>query len=99
MPDHEPSRRPKGEIFSQIQDHQDALIARFCSPKRRVVAHTEWFDEGAEIGALKAECRRRILFFEERGFYLFQEPQIEHQPHRARLRVALTFKPTESNSG
>jgi hypothetical protein len=85
------------KIFSTIQDHQDALVQRFCSPKRRVIAETDWHGEDADIEGVKADCLRRILFFEERGFYLFQEPQIEHQPHKHRMRVLLTFKPTESN--
>ena len=84
-------------VFSTIQDRQDALVQRFCSPKRRVLSETDWFDEDVGIEVLKQECRRRILFFEERGFYLFQEPQIEHHPHRRLLRVLMTFKPTESN--
>ena len=70
---------------------------RFCNPKRRVIAETPWFDEEVDVAELKAVCRERILFFEQRGFSLFQEPQIEHQPHKHRLRVLLTFKPTESN--
>lgn len=85
------------KIFSIIQDHQDALVQRFCSPKRRVIAETDWYDQDADIEAIKTDCRKRIVFFEERGFYLFQEPQIEHQPASERLRVLLTFKPTESN--
>ena len=85
------------KIFSNIQDYQDALVQRFCSPKRRVTAETDWYREDADIEGIKADCRDRILFFEQRGFSLFQEPQIEHQPGSNRMRVLLTFKPTESN--
>ena len=85
------------KIFSTIQDHQDTLLHRFCSPKRRVVAETDWYSEDADIEGIKEDCRQRILFFEQRGFYMFQEPQIEHQPQSHRMRVLLTFKPTESN--
>lgn len=85
------------KIFSTIQDYQDALVQRFCSPKRRVVAETDWYGEHADIEAIKADCLDRIVFFEQRGFSLFQEPQIEHQPGRRQMRVLLTFKPTESN--
>ena len=85
------------KIFSTIQDYQDALVQRFCSPRRRVTAETDWYGEDVDLDALKEDCRTRIIFFEARGFYLFQEPQIEHQPARHRLRVLLIFKPTESN--
>ncbi|MEM0896232.1 MAG: hypothetical protein AAGJ79_05035 [Verrucomicrobiota bacterium] len=86
-------------IFSKIQDYQDDLVARFCHPKRRMEARTEWFAEDADHELLREDCLRRILFFEQRGFYLFQEPQIEHEPASRRMRAVLTFKPTESNQG
>ena len=40
---------------------------------------------------------QQILFHESRGYYLFQEPWLEHQPFKHRCRVVLTFRPTESN--
>ncbi|MEO0414275.1 MAG: hypothetical protein AAF226_04885 [Verrucomicrobiota bacterium] len=83
--------------FSIIQDTQDALVDRFCKISRRLQAETPWFDEEAPIDEIEAMCLERILFFEARGFYMFQEPQIEHQPALKRLRVILTFKPSESN--
>ena len=86
-------------IFSRIQDYQDDLVERFCNPKRRMEAKTDWYDDGTDSEVLREDCRERILFFEARGFYLFQEPQIEHQPAKDRMRVILTFKPTESNQG
>ncbi len=86
-------------IFSRIQDYQDDLVERFCNPKRRMQAMTDWYDDGTDSEVLREDCRERILFFEARGFYLFQEPQIEHHPAHERMRVILTFKPTESNQG
>ncbi|MEZ5324414.1 MAG: hypothetical protein R3F19_05065 [Verrucomicrobiales bacterium] len=85
------------KIFSRIQDHQDALLERFCSPRRRVVSKSDWFDEEEPFSSLEAACRESILFYEARGYYLFQEPAIDHQPVKRRFRVILTFKPTESN--
>lgn len=85
------------KIFSQIQEHQDALLERFCNPRRRVVARTDWFEDGTPFEVTEASCREAILFYEARGYYLFQEPSIEHQPVKCRFRVILTFKPTESN--
>lgn len=85
-------------IFSSIQNYQDELVARFCNPKRLLVAETDWYSEGSDIEVIKEDCREKILFFEGRGFYLFQEPQIDHQPHVERMRVRLTFKPSESNA-
>ena len=87
-------------IFTRIQDYQDSLVQRFCNPKRRLEAKTGWYDdESTDSLVIEDDCRERILFFEARGFYLFQEPQIEHQPASRRMRVILTFKPTESNQG
>ena len=85
-------------IFSSIQDYQDGLVSRFCNPKRLLIAETEWYREDSDIEVIKEDCRERILFFENRGFYLFQEPQIDHEPHLGRMRVGLTFKPSESNA-
>ena len=85
------------KIFSQIQDHQDALQDRFCSPKRRVVAKTKWFPDSVPFERIEDECLKDILFYESRGYYLFQEPALEHQPVKRRFRVVLTYKPTESN--
>ncbi|MDE0569559.1 MAG: hypothetical protein OSB44_02685 [Verrucomicrobiales bacterium] len=47
---------------------------------------------------IKEDCRERILFFEKRGFYLFKEPQIDHEPHLERMRVRLTSKSSEINA-
>ena len=85
------------KIFSKIQDHQDALLERFCSPRRRVVSKSDWFDEDSSFALLEATCLESILFYEARGYYLFQEPMIDHQPVKRRFRIVLTFKPTESN--
>ena len=85
-------------IFSSIQDYQDGLVSRFCNPKRLRIAESDWDREDADIEVIKENCRERILFFEKRGFYLFQEPQIVHEPHLERMRVRLTFKPSESNA-
>ena len=86
------------EVFSKIQDQQDALLERFCSPKRRVVSKTSWFEDDVPFEMVEQSCLEDILFYEARGYYLFQEPAIEHEPVRHRFRVALTFKPTESNA-
>ena len=85
-------------IFSSIQDYQDGLVSRFCNPKRLLIAESDWYREDSDIELIKENCRERILFFEKRGFYLFQEPQIVHEPHLERMRVRLTFKPSESNA-
>lgn len=85
------------KIFSKIQDHQDALLERFCSPRRRVVAKSDWFEETAPFNEMEQSCLESILFYEARGYYLFQEPVIDHQPVKRRFRIILTFKPTESN--
>jgi hypothetical protein len=85
-------------IFSSIQDYQDGLVSRFCNPKRLLIAESDWCREDSDIELIKENCRERILFFEKRGFYLFQEPQIVHEPHLERMRVRLTFKPSESNA-
>ena len=85
-------------IFSSIQNYQDELVRRFCNPKRLLFAETQWYGEDSDIELIKEDCRKRILFFEGRGFYLFQEPQIDHRPHLKKMRVRLTFKPSESNS-
>ena len=85
-------------IFSSIQDYQDELVRRFCNPKRLLIAETDWYKEEADIDLIKKDCLEKIIFFESRGFYLFQEPQIDHQPHLKRMRVRLVFKPSESNA-
>ena len=85
-------------IFSSIQDYQDGLVSRFCNPKRLLIAESDWYREDSDIEVIKENCRERILFFEKRGFYLIQEPQIVLEPHLERMRVRLTFKLYESNA-
>ena len=85
-------------FFSSIQDYQNGLVSRFCNPKRLLIAETDWYREESDIEVIRGDCRERILFFEKRGFYLFQEPQIDHEPHLERMRARLTFKPSETNA-
>lgn len=84
-------------ILSVVQDLQDNLINRFCNEGRLLRAQTPWFDEAEPFESIEVCCLERILFFEARGYYLFREPEIDHQPGMKRLRIELTFKPTESN--
>ncbi len=83
--------------LSTIQDLQDQLNERFCSETRLLEASTPWFDERTPFPSVEGDCLERILFFEERGYYLFREPEIDHEPGTRRLRILLTFKPTENN--
>lgn len=62
-----------------------------------MVAKTDWFEEEATFSQLETACLESILFYEARGYYLFQEPAIDHQPVKKRFRIIMTFKPTESN--
>ena len=57
----------------------------------------EWVEDTAGFETLESEIREEIVFYEARGYYLFQEPWLEHQPVKNRFRVVLTFRPTESN--
>jgi len=59
-------------IFSSIQDYQDELVSRFCNPKRLLIAETDWYKEEEDIDLIKKDCLGKIIFFESRGFYLFQ---------------------------
>ncbi len=80
-----------------IQETEDALIDRFCSVKRRLERKLEWVDDTTGFEALEPVIRREILFYEERGYYLFQEPWLEHEPVQHRYRAVLVFRPTEGN--
>ena len=85
-------------VFLSIQNYQDGLVRRFCNPKMLFIAETDWYRGESDIEVIKEDCRERILFFENRGFYLFKEPQIDHEPHLERMRVRLTSKPSEINA-
>ncbi len=65
---------------------------------RSKIIRTDWYREESDIEVIRGDCRERILFFEKREAYLFQEPQIDHEPHLERMRVRLTFKPSETNA-
>ncbi|MEM8954390.1 MAG: hypothetical protein AAGD22_09590 [Verrucomicrobiota bacterium] len=80
-----------------MQQIEDRLIERFCDVKRRLQYQTNWTPESKDIETLQEEIRETILFYETRGFYLFQEPKVEHEPVAKRFRIHLTFRPTESN--
>ncbi|MDF1754170.1 MAG: hypothetical protein P1U89_15405 [Verrucomicrobiales bacterium] len=84
-------------LLSVIQDLQDQLIERFCSEKRLLSASTPWFPENEPFENVEKCCLERILFFEARGYYLFREPEIDHEPGVGRIRIEMTFKPTENN--
>jgi hypothetical protein len=84
-------------VLAFIQDLQDHLVERFCSESRLLSAHTAWFGEEEPFENVEQSCLEQILFFEARGFYLFREPEIDHQPGLKRLRILMTFKPTENN--
>ena len=85
------------KFLSRVQDYADALVLRFCHPKRRLTVETPWFEEKSPLHVVEQDCLDRIVFHEARGYYLFQEPEIEHDLARRRFRVVLTFKPTELN--
>ena len=87
----------KMSVLSIIQDLQDHLNERFCSESRMLRAETPWFREDEPFGTVEDCCLERILFFETRGFYLFREPEINHEPGTKRIRIEMTFKPTENN--
>ena len=87
----------KGKALAHIQDVEDAIIDRFCSVKRRLERKMDWVSDETEFGALELSIREEILFYEARGYYLFQEPWLEHEPYNHRFRVVLIFRPTESN--
>jgi hypothetical protein len=85
------------EVLARIQDVEDAIIDRFCSVKRRLERKMAWVDETTDYTELEDPIRQEILFYEARGYYLFQEPWLDHEPFNHRYRVVLTFRPTESN--
>lgn len=87
----------KGEVLAGIQEVEDAVINRFCSVKRRLERKMEWVADTTAFPELERPIREEILFYEARGYYLFQEPWLEHQPVKHRFRVVLTFRPTEGN--
>ena len=87
----------KEEVLSRIQDVEDQMINRFCSVKRRLERKLEWVADTTEFAALEIPIQSEILFYETRGYFLFQEPWLEHEPFRHRYRVVLTFRPTEAN--
>ena len=57
----------------------------------------DWVEDTTTYESLEARIREEIVFYESRGFYLFQEPWLEHEPFNHRFRVVLTFRPTEAN--
>jgi len=87
----------KNEALVRIQDAEDQIVNRFCSVKRRLERKMEWVEDTTEFEALEIPIRDEIIFYETRGYYLFQEPWLEHQPFKHRYRVVLTFRPTEAN--
>ena len=87
----------KEEVLAGIQEVEDQMIQRFCSVKRRLQRPMDWVEDTTEFAALEHPIRQEILFYEARGYYLFQEPWLEHEPFNHRFRVVLTFRPTESN--
>ena len=87
----------KKNVLSTIQDLEDRVINRFCAVSRRHTCQLPWVDEKTAYEELEDVVRERILFYETRGYYLFQEPFIEHEPVNHRMRVHLTFRPTETN--
>ncbi|MEM9280359.1 MAG: hypothetical protein AAGA96_00900 [Verrucomicrobiota bacterium] len=87
----------RDRVLERIQDVEDRIINRFCSVKRRLERKMDWVEDTTEFDSLEQPIREEILFYEARGYYLFQEPWLEHEPVQHRFRVVLTFRPTESN--
>lgn len=87
----------RDEALACIQEVEDQMIRRFCSVKRRLQRAMDWVDDTTDFSALELPIRKEILFYEARGYYLFQEPWLEHEPFNHRFRVVLTFRPTEAN--
>ena len=85
------------EVLARIQDVEDDIINRFCSVSRRLERKMEWVSDTTEFPELEKPIRDEIIFYEARGYYLFQEPWLEHEPFNQRFRVVLTFRPTENN--
>lgn len=88
---------PKSKALSLVQEFEDAIIERFCSVDRRMEHRMDWLPDLTKFSEVEKDIRDRIAFFEERGYYLFQEPWLDHQPANHRFRVVLTFRPTENN--
>lgn len=87
----------KSEALAHIQTLEDGIVDRFCSVKRRLERKMEWVDDDTGFDAIEPGILEQILFYETRGYYLFQEPWLEHEPFNRRFRVVLTFRPTEAN--
>ena len=87
----------RGKALSLVQEFEDAIIERFCSVDRRMTHRMDWMPDTTEFADHEEAVRDRIAFFEERGYYLFQEPWLDHEPAKHRFRVVLTFRPTENN--
>lgn len=87
----------KNKVLTHIQDLEDSVIDRYCSVKRRLERKMDWVDETTGFDLLEPAITGQILFYETRGYYLFQEPWLEHEPFNHRFRVVLTFRPTEAN--
>lgn len=87
----------KSEVLAHIQDLEDGIVDRFCSVKRRLERKMDWVDEETPYDSMEPAILEQILFYEARGYYLFQEPWLEHEPFNRRFRVVLTFRPTEAN--
>jgi len=85
------------EVLARVQDTEDRLVARFCAVSRRLVRKMDWVSDTASFSDLEEGIRAEIRFYEGRGFYLFQEPWLDHEPFARRFRVVLTFRPTEGN--
>ena len=89
--------KKNSKVFAYIQGLEDQIINRFCSVKRRLERKMDWFDDSTQYSDLEPQILEQIRFYESRGYYLFQEPWIEHEPFNDRFRVVLTFRPTENN--
>jgi len=87
----------KSAALAHIQDVEDDIVERFCAVSRRLERKMTWVDEETAFSELEESIRGEIFFYETRGFYLFQEPWLEHEPFNHRFRVVLTFRPTEAN--
>lgn len=87
----------KNEVLENIQTVEDDIINRFCSVSRRLERKMEWVEDTTSFSTMEPKIKDEIIFYEARGFYLFQEPWLEHEPFNHRYRVVLTFRPTEAN--
>tara|TARA_B110000305_G_C19275016_1_gene556396 strand:- start:357 stop:632 length:276 start_codon:yes stop_codon:yes gene_type:complete len=87
----------KNEVLANIQTVEDDIINRFCAVSRRLERKMDWVTDTTPFSAMEKEIREQIIFYEARGFYLFLEPWLEHEPFNHRYRVVLTFRPTEAN--